>query len=277
MNSSFTPSEDRFSAISRSCHCIIGGRLRRLRAEGQVQGLRSVTPSGCLSFIMTLKTVTRPCVFSTHPERSLPACEVVTLCDNVTRGYCSNTWRREERLGQNTLQGDFTAWVLVKPRLWKILPLTQQDITYEIQSDFYIYMIDTMLKQLIQLGKKGRNKTEMLHIYRPDLFLTKLSAVFKQLLCSGRSSERTANMKLKWLLMCWNRTLIPPECSIFAKTLRHLQPVYLHLHFMHKCFQGTETNSCLKVLFQSKGHIKNMFLCPHKQSVHVCTCTLSLF
>lgn len=56
--------------ISRSCHCIIGERLLRLRAEGQVQGLRSVTPSLCLSFVTTLKTATHPCVFFPPPPRA---------------------------------------------------------------------------------------------------------------------------------------------------------------------------------------------------------------
>lgn len=49
-----------FPTISKSCHCIISKCLLWLKAEGQVQGLRSVTSSQCLPFIMTLKTVTRP-------------------------------------------------------------------------------------------------------------------------------------------------------------------------------------------------------------------------
>lgn len=98
MNSPLHRARADSAAISRSCHCIIGERLPRLRAEGQVQGLRSVTPLQCLSFITTLKTATHPCVFCPPPsEQSLHACEVVTLCDNVTRGYCFNTWQREER------------------------------------------------------------------------------------------------------------------------------------------------------------------------------------
>lgn len=67
MNSPLHRARGDSAAISRSCHCIIGERLPRLRAEGQVQGLRSVTPLQCLSFITTLKTATHPCVFCPPP------------------------------------------------------------------------------------------------------------------------------------------------------------------------------------------------------------------
>lgn len=60
---SLHPARINFPTISKSCHCIMGKCLLWLRAEGRVQGLRSVTSSHCLSFITTLKTPTRPWFF----------------------------------------------------------------------------------------------------------------------------------------------------------------------------------------------------------------------
>lgn len=133
-----------------------------------------------------------------------------------------------------------------------------------------------MWKQIIRLGKKGRNTTEMLRVYRPDLFLTMLSAVFKELLCSGRSSERTANMKLKWLLMCWNRMLIPPNVQCL---LKHCVTCNQFTYICTLCtnvFKGQTHINALKFYFNLKG-IKTCFLCPHKQSMFtLCTVYFSL-
>lgn len=85
MNSPLHRARADSAAISRSCHCIIGERLPKLRAEGQVQGLRSVTPLQCLSFIRTLKTATHPCVFSPpHP--------LSTVFMPVKWWHCVTTW-----------------------------------------------------------------------------------------------------------------------------------------------------------------------------------------
>lgn len=113
MNSSFTPSENWFSRNLEE----LSLHHRWTPAAAQSWG-PSPRPALCHRvpvFILhydSENSDTPVCFLSspphpTPPERSLRACEVVTLCDNVARGYCFNTWRREERLGQNTLLGVF--------------------------------------------------------------------------------------------------------------------------------------------------------------------------
>lgn len=113
MNSSFTPSENRFSRNLEE----LSLHHRWTPAAAQSWG-PSPRPALCHRvpvFILhydSENSDTPACFLSSPatpppPERSLRVCEVVTLCDNVARGYCFNTWRRKERLGQNTLLGFF--------------------------------------------------------------------------------------------------------------------------------------------------------------------------
>lgn len=96
------------------CKCLLW-----LKAKGQVQGLRSVTSSQCLSYVTTLKTVTHPWFFVLFffffplemNFSHLRTYEVVTLCDNMTLGYCFNTCRGwwEERLAQKYTKGEWSS------------------------------------------------------------------------------------------------------------------------------------------------------------------------
>lgn len=96
-------------------------------------------------------------------------------------------------------------------KMWVIVNQLRHSSIQEIKTDFK--------SKIIQQPQK-RERTNMLHIYRIYLFFWMLSAAFKQLLCSGRSnmsSKRSANMKLKCVLMCWNRKLIPLKALYLLK------------------------------------------------------------
>lgn len=103
-----------FPAIAESCHCIMCKCLLWLKAEGQVQGLRSVTSSQCLSFITTPNAATHPWLFFflflSSPQWIFLTYEVVTLCDNMTLGYCFNTCEGGKVGVKHTERSDLVFW-----------------------------------------------------------------------------------------------------------------------------------------------------------------------